>query len=342
MAVYAIAMGMTKQNPRHRGAGSWFLRVGRLRLRSLMSTPPPADHSRFRHLQFRGEPPARALLKPPRRASRARPLGPGLAAPGARAQHALPASHERFLQIAFRLAGLEMGRYRLPPLSRRLAACARALRCDTIEQATQRLQDDPKLLPLVLNTLLIGVTSFFRDAAVFERLHRGILPRLLRSPRPLRVWSIGCSDGAELYSVAIQLSEHNALSRVELLGTDCRSDAIARASAGRYHIDAIAHLPVEIREKYFFQRAREAILTSPLRAAARWRVQDLFVGGDWGTWDLILCRNLPIYLDASAAQMMWQRVAAALPGTGVLVVGRAEKPPAHLFQQTAACMFGKR
>ena len=302
----------------------------------------PLDHPRYRHLVFEG------IAAPgPSAQFTARKRGNPLPVRGTAAR-AVPAHNEHvgeaeaaFLRSVFALAGLDIRRYRLGPLCRRLPACVRALRCASLEQATARLLEDPEKLVVVLNTLMIGVSSFFRDQVVFEHLGQQLLPRLLQESRPLRVWSVACSHGAELYSVAMQLAEQHALEHAQLYGTDCRAAAIASATLGEYQHDAIDGLPVEARNRFFIRRGRHHILSPLLRNAVRWEVRDVFSDGQWGTWDLILCRNLAIYLEESATNLLWQRVAEALRPGGILVAGKAEKPTVDSLTRVGLCIFQK-
>ena len=116
--------------------------------------------------------------------------------------------------------GLDPARYRHRPLERRLGACLRALGVSSEVAAWERVESDRAAQAVALNTLLIGVSSFFRDAAVFEVIRTTVVDVLKRLGRPPRVWSVGCSTGTELYSVAMILEREGLLDGAELLGTD--------------------------------------------------------------------------------------------------------------------------
>jgi chemotaxis methyl-accepting protein methylase len=165
-----------------------------------------------------------------------------------------------------------------------------------------------------------------------------------RTGRPgrLRVWSPGCSDGAELYSVAILLDELGLLDRCELLGTDCRADAVERARAGAYDAHAVRCVPPDLLARHFTTDAdRRTWRVSPrLRAAARWRTADVLNVCEPGVWDLVLCRNLAIYLQPEAAGELWRRLEAAVRPGGVLALGKAERPGSgRRFTPAGPCLF---
>lgn len=258
---------------------------------------------------------------------------------------ALPSDEDAFVTWVLSRAGLDGRAYRRGSLRRRVPACLRALRVETIADARRLLWRDPSLVPAAADALLIGVTSFFRDRAVFGPLADTLLPALAASGRRLRVWSAACSDGAELYSVAMLLAELNVLHRCELLGTDCRGEAVARAAAGKYDAATCRTVSPGLRERYMqpvdaatsAQRVRRRI-----RDAVTWRTADVLDASEAGPWDLILCRNLAMYLRPAAAERLWRGLARALRAGGLLVVGKAERPvsaAAELLVPAGPCVY---
>lgn len=236
--------------------------------------------------------------------------------------------------------GLEPSAYRRRPLERRRHACLRAVRAGSDDAARLRLGADLDLRRTALGALLIGVSSFFRDEAVFDALAARVLPALRDRERPIRVWSAGCSTGAELYSVAILLAEAGLLHRARLLGTDCRADAIVAAREAVFGDEALAAVSAARRER-FFERTRNGWrVARALRQAAGWQVADALRETPPGPWDLVLCRNLLIYLRPRAADTMLHRMTVATSDGGFLVLGRAERPPAALRLAPAArCVY---
>ncbi len=238
-------------------------------------------------------------------------------------------------------AGVDPRTYRASPLARRVPACLRALRAPTPEAALERVRSDPLQFQIALDTLLIGVTSFYRDRPVFDELRWSVLPELLRGGRPLNVLSVACSDGAELYTVAALLAEAGALANARLCGIDCRPSAIAAARAGRFGASSLQGLPADLRDRWFVQEDG-AYLPAALRADTwEWKLADATALPDAGPWDLILCRNMAIYLDSSAAGALWVRLEAALRPGGVLVVGKAERPVAGRLRRIGTCIYHK-
>lgn len=159
--------------------------------------------------------------------------------------------HGEFIRWLFRQAGLDTDLYRTGPLSRRVPACLRALRVGTPEAARELLRRQPEKLDQALTALLIGVTAFYRDPVVFNLVRQYVIPTLARTDRGIRVWSAGCSSGAELYTMAILLDEAGLLGRSRLLGTDCRRDALDEARKGSFNSDQVQGLPGDLRSRFF-------------------------------------------------------------------------------------------
>ena len=237
-------------------------------------------------------------------------------------------------------AGLDCGAYRHSPLQRRLPACLRALRVHSAAEARRLLEHRPDLLPAAVSSLLIGVTGFFRDVGVFEGLRSEVLPPLAGRPGPLRVWSAACSTGAELYSVAILLAEAGLLERSFLLGTDCRGDAIDRAKLGLYDAAMLKLVRCATRDRYFVPAGQYWRPVQALRRQVRWKAADLLAGVEPGPWDIILWRNVAIYLKPGPAETIWRRLAAVLAPRGALISGKAERPPADAgLTHAAHCTY---
>jgi chemotaxis methyl-accepting protein methylase len=253
-----------------------------------------------------------------------------------------PEAHE-FLLWLLRRAGLDQGAYRAAALQRRLSACLRLLRVPTPDAARDLLERRPELVSSALGAILIGVSHFFRDGPVFDSLETQVLPALLGTRARTRICSLGCSTGQELYSVAMLLAERGALGLCHLSGVDCRPEAIATAANGLFTAAEVVGVP-PVRLAKFFTPATQGRwrIVPELVAAARWRRADL-LAPDTETWDLILCRNVLIYLRPQSAAHVWRELAARLSPGGVLITGKAEKPPAGSpFTRIAPSTFLRR
>ena len=128
----------------------------------------------------------------------------------------------------------------------------------------------------------------------------------------MRIWSAGCSSGEELYSVAILLAEAGLLARSFLLGTDCRIEAIRQARSALYNAAALEPATGRL---YFELVGKSWQVSEPLRRHTHWEAVNLAETTARGPWDIILWRNLAIYLNPGPAAALWKRLAESLaPG----------------------------
>lgn len=181
--------------------------------------------------------------------------------------------------------------------------------------------------------LLIHVTSFFRDPAVFEHLSTTALPDLLAAQpgdRPLRVWVAGCSTGEEAYSLAIACTEAIEASgftgQVQVLASDIDSEAITTARAGYYSADIETCVSPARLKRFFIAEDGGWRVTSRLRDIIVFTVADLLTDPPFSKIDLVSCRNVLIYLTPDAQKRVIARSCFALRENGFLLLGAAEMP----------------
>jgi chemotaxis methyl-accepting protein methylase len=247
---------------------------------------------------------------------------------------------DEFIAWVLARAGLDATAYRTPPLVRRLPACLRALKASTPDAARSMLERTPDLLAPALNALLIGVTTMFREPEVYQFLRAEILPAWSVRSDALRIWSAACSSGDELCSMAMILADAGLLERSYLLGTDCRGDAVAQARAGLYEAAALGPMGKEFRDRYLERAGRGWRPVEALRRQLHWKVADVLSGVEAGPWDMILWRNAAMYLNANNAETVWRQLASVLRDGGVLVVGKAERPPLELgLKHVGRCVY---
>jgi chemotaxis methyl-accepting protein methylase len=211
-----------------------------------------------------------------------------------------------------------------------------------MESAQKLIETRPELLNEALDTFLLGVSEFFRDPAVFDVLKKLVLPELLKRNERLRIVSFGVSDGHELYSLAILLAEADALERSELTGVDIRPEAIERARLGRYSARDVAGVSSTLLEKYFESAASCWTVNTRLRDKVKWRCGSVLQLDDMLPYDIIFFRNLALYLTPARVACAWSLLSGQLKPNGVLVCGKADKPPATLpLIRVVPCIYRK-
>ena len=246
--------------------------------------------------------------------------------------------------------GLRAEAYRWPCLHRRVPACLRQLRVRTMEAARAELESRPHRRAAAISALLLGVTEFFRDQPVFDSLERSVLPELVRRRgRGLEVLSVGVSDGQELYSIGMLLDELGVLSTSLLWGVDCRADAVSRARMGVYRGTRLGGVDGERHGRYFRPLSSDWCMVVPLlRQRTGFFVRNVLTREESGglletrRWDVVLCRNLVMYVEEPAARGLWDWLAEQVAEDGILVTGRAECPPRDLpFRPGSRCVYQK-
>jgi chemotaxis protein methyltransferase CheR len=169
------------------------------------------------------------------------------------------------------------------------------------------------------------VTEFCRDATVFQELENNILPVLLGKKDYVNIWSAGCSNGAEVYSIAMLLCENRKKVNYRILGTDMDELSLARAAAGGpYRDDLIKNVPKHLVSKYFTLDNGDYWVKKEIREKAHFKRHNLLADKFETGFDLIACRNVTIYFTEEAKEKLNQRFFESLREDGVLFVGATE------------------
>ena len=191
---------------------------------------------------------------------------------------------------------------------------------------------EPSLSQRVVEALLNNETYFFRDRSPFDLLSRHALPELARrreKSRRLRIWSAGCSTGQEVYSLAMLFAENPDAWRgwtVDILGTDVSTECVDRARAGAYSQFEIQRgLGIAQMIKWFEECPDGWRAVEPLRKPVRFQVHNLLEPPPHpGGFDIVLCRNVLLYLSADKRALAFERLASAMAEDGWLMLGAGE------------------
>lgn len=219
--------------------------------------------------------------------------------------------------------------YRPRCLRRRVAVRMRACGVETPEAYAALLDRDPGEYERLIRVLTINVSRFFRNAETWELLGDRVLADLLsRRGRHVTAWSAGSAGGEEAYSLAILVWEWlRARSRrwrnIRVIGTDIDGDGLAAARRAVYGEIALTETPREIRERWFAGNGPFR-LKEPIPSLVEFRQLDVLVDRPEFEADLILCRNLLIYLDREAQRRAFSTFRSTLRPGGYLVLGRVE------------------
>ena len=192
------------------------------------------------------------------------------------------------------------------------------------------IREHPDEVNELLNTILINVTSFFRDPPAWEILRNEILPALLKPVKPghsFRAWSAGCASGEEAYSIAILLAEHLG-PRIQdydlkIYATDIDEEALNTARRGEYSLESVRSVRPEWREKYFHGKGLLRV-NREIRRLVIFGRSNLAQDAPISHVNLLVCRNLLIYFDSDLQKQILSRLHYALEPGGVLFLGKSE------------------
>ena len=237
---------------------------------------------------------------------------------------------EALLEYLRMSRGFDFTGYKRPSLARRVTKRVQALNLQGFGDYLDYLEVHPEEFATLFNTMLINVSSFFRDAPAWECLRADILPKLLaaKTAGPIRVWSAGCAGGQEAYSLAIAFAEllgaEAFCQRVKIFATDVDEDALSQARQGSYSLEDLEPVPAGLREKYFERAAARYVFRNELRRAIIFGRLDLIADAPISRLDLLACRNTLIYFNLETQRQVLDRFNFALNETGFLFLGRAE------------------
>ena len=191
---------------------------------------------------------------------------------------------------------------------------------------------EPSLATKVVEALLNNETYFFRDRTPFDLLSKAALPKLTQrrqSTKRLRIWSAGCSTGQEAYSLAMLFAEEPqrwAGWTIDILGSDVSEGAVRRAREGVYSQFEVQRGPgIAQMIKWFEECEGGWRAIEPLRRVVRFQVHNLLEAAPHpGEFDIVLCRNVLLYLNAERRTHVFERLASAMASDGCLMLGAGE------------------
>jgi two-component system, chemotaxis family, CheB/CheR fusion protein len=240
---------------------------------------------------------------------------------------------EKIIILLREQSGHDFSMYKKNTLFRRIERRKGVHQIDRLENYVRFLQENPKEVEILFKELLIGVTSFFRDNAVWEKLQESILPELL-SEMPdgavMRAWVAGCSTGEEAYSLAIifketveKLKNRRNLS-LQIFASDLDSDAIEIARKGIFTKNIVSDVSPERLSRFFVEEAGCFRVTNAIREMVVFAPQNLIKDPPFTKLDILTCRNMLIYIEPELQKKIIALFHYSLNPGGIMVLGTAE------------------
>ncbi|MET0152882.1 MAG: chemotaxis protein CheB [Candidatus Binatia bacterium] len=249
----------------------------------------------------------------------------------------------RLVALLRNASGIDFTHYKSPTIRRRLQRRMVLLKMTDVAQYLSHLQTDAAEAQQLSQDILIHVTRFFRDPESFQALAADVFPDITANrttDTPIRIWVPGCSTGEEAYSVAIALLEHlgeeAASIPVQIFATDVSEAAIDSARVGLYPQSIVADVTPERLRRFFSMNDGHYRITKVVRDLCVFARQDLTRDPPFSKLDLVLCRNVLIYLAPTLQKKLLNVFHYSLRASGYLMLGHAETtgPYTDLFSMT--------
>jgi len=248
---------------------------------------------------------------------------------------------EAFRRLLTARTGITLYDYQMPHLRDTVRlACERfgyGHEADYLLVLQEKADFSPEL-EYLLAGVTVGESYFFRDSGQMSLLQDNLLPEIIARKRKvndysLRIWSAGCSSGQEIYSIVMLL--HEILPDIDgwvlhLLATDINTSALTSAMSGQYSEWSLRATPPAMAERYFTRNGDEYALTENIRKRVRFAYLNLSEDAfpsmftETSGLDLILCRNVFIYIEPDVSRSIMNRFAACLVPDGVLLLGASD------------------
>ena len=227
--------------------------------------------------------------------------------------------------------GLDFRGYKRTSLQRRIRRRMEDVGCDDFAIYHGFLEAHPQEFIDLLDTVLINVTSFFRDPDSWEVLKQEVVPRIIARKGDgghIRIWSAGCASGQEPYSLAMlfaeQLGSEDFCRRVKVYATDLDDAALSSARPAMYTPRDVESVPPPMLEKYFERTNNHYVFQRELRKCVIFGRHNIVNDAPISRIDLLVCRNLLIYLESDTQNLVLPRLHYALANDGFLFLGKAE------------------
>ena len=226
---------------------------------------------------------------------------------------------------------LDFRGYKRSSLGRRIRQRMEEVHCPDFTTYRAFVDANPQEFSDLLNTVLINVTSFFRDPDAWEVLSGEVVPQIIerkKEGQPIRIWSVGCASGQEPYSAAMLFADalgvEGFCNNVKVYANDLDELALRAARSATYSAREVESVPPHLLDKYFERTNDHYIFHRELRKCVIFGRHNIVNDAPISRVDLLICRNLLIYLDLPTQSVVLPRLHYALNPGGILFLGKAE------------------
>jgi len=244
---------------------------------------------------------------------------------------------EALLEYLQQNHGFHITGYKRPTIMRRVSKRMKMLGIEDFGRYTDYLQVHKEEFPELFNTILINVTSFFRDPEAWDYLAKAIIHKIIAEKKEeshtIKIWNAGCASGEESYTIAMVLAEalgDDVFRRmVKIYATDIDESALAQARQGTYKATDLQEISSSLREKYFEPAEDNFEFRRDLRRSILFGRHDLLKDPPISKLDLLICRNTLMYFNSAYQKKVVANFHFALNDKGYLFLGKSELLLSH-------------
>ncbi len=234
--------------------------------------------------------------------------------------------YEQFKKEVFRVTNIDLSSYKERQMKRRIDTLIGKKGFKDYAEFVGALKKDEDLLHDFLNHLTINVSEFFRNIEQWDLLSKDVIPYLKgKFGDKINIWSAACSTGDEPYSLAMVLSKHVPLSKINIMATDIDDEILKKAKAGVYTKRSVAAVPKEFLDKYFTIEDGKYIVSDEIKKTIKFKKHNLLKDPYPKGMHLIVCRNVLIYFTDEAKDGIFTRFSNSLETGGMLFIGSTEQ-----------------
>jgi chemotaxis protein methyltransferase CheR len=220
--------------------------------------------------------------------------------------------------------GLDLVSYKQDQLRRRILSMVDSKGVSSLDEFWGLLRGSDETVRWFLDKLAINVSELFRNADKWSEMQDKILPMLRAASPRLKIWSAGCSYGAEAYTMAMIL-DSKCPGAHQIVGSDIDEAALSQARRGEFSDADVRNVPPALKANYLRKEGAVWTAEAPLRRYLTFKTGNLLRDSFDTGFDLIMCRNVVIYFTEPAKEALYSKFHRALKPGGYLFVGSTER-----------------
>ncbi len=226
----------------------------------------------------------------------------------------------------FKKTGLDLDAYKDQQMERRIRHMMEREKCDGFYDFYLNLSANMELMHRFMYYITIKTSGFFRDIAVYDKVRGDVLPVLKKRFNPIRVWSAGCANGEEPYTISILLEELGMSSGSQILAGDFDEKALINAREGVYKGRQLDKVPADLLKKCFQRKEDSYAILAKYKKNVIFEKENLLEleAGGKDVMHLVLCRNVFIYFKSDVQKRIIGYISRILAVGGFFVIGCAE------------------